>query len=143
MCFLAAIKQSESRMTKEQDFKARFAEVLKDMQQSGSKDKEAMWLLGSLASDLAEDLKRNSWTSAKAAMGPKTYDALLNKFQEQGNEHHQEGRRKHAYVIQALSMSLIARTQRAEPQMAEGEALLDRITDHAAAVYRKNKSAQH
>ena len=130
----------ESRMTKEEDFKARFAAVLQDMQQSGSKDREAMWLLGSLASDLADDLKRNSWSSAKEAMGPKTYDALLAKFQEQGNEHHREGRGKHAYVIQALAMSLVARTQRNQPNMTEGEALLDRIIDHAAAVYRKTKS---
>ena len=129
-------------MTKEEDFKARFATVLQDMQQNGSKDPEAMWLLGSLASDLADDLKRNSWSSAKEAMGPKTYDALLTKFQEQGNEHHGEGRGKHAYAIQALSVSLVARTQRNQPNMAEGEALLDRIIDHAAAVYRKTKPAK-
>jgi hypothetical protein len=133
--------QSESCMTKEQDFKNRFVAVLKDLQRSGSKDGEAMWLLGSLASDLADDLKRSSWTSAKNAMGPKTFDALLRKFEEQGNEHHREGRRKHAYAIQTLSMSLVARTQRNDPQMAEGEVLLDRMIDYATAVYRKAKAA--
>ena len=55
-------------MTKEQEFKQRFVAVLKDLQQNGSKDKEAMWLLGSLASDLADDLKVADWSAAKRGM---------------------------------------------------------------------------
>ncbi|WP_186767286.1 hypothetical protein [Devosia ginsengisoli] len=36
-------------MTKEQDFKNRFFAVLKDVQEDGVDDGEAMWLLGRLA----------------------------------------------------------------------------------------------
>jgi hypothetical protein len=126
-------------MTKEQDFKLRFAAVLQDLQQTGSKDNEAMLLLGSLASDLADNLKSVTWTAAKSAMSAKTYDTLLHTFEAQGNEHHQAGRKKHAYVIQILAVSLIARTQRADPEMQAGEALLDQIIDYTLAVYRKNK----
>ncbi len=129
-------------MTKEQDFKIRFAEVLKDLQQNGSKDNEAMWLLGSLAADLADDLKVTNWSAAKRTMHPQTYNTLLKTFETQGNEHHQAGRGKHAYAIQTLAVSLIARTQGADPQMAAGEALLDQIIDYTVAVYRSEKKKQ-
>jgi len=129
-------------MTKEQDFKIRFAEVLKDLQQNGSKDNEAMWLLGSLAADLADDLKVANWTAAKQNMAPQTYNTLLKTFETQGNEHHQAGRGKHAYAIQTLAVSLIARTQGGDPQMAAGEALLDQIIDYTVAVYRREKKKQ-
>lgn len=129
-------------MTKEQEFKSRFAAVLQDLQQSGSKDSEAMWLLGSLASDLSDNLKSRTWTAAKTAMSAKTYDTLLHTFEAQGNEHYREKREKHAYAIQVLAVSLIARTQRADPQMEAGEALLDNIIDYTVAVYRKSKQAK-
>lgn len=129
-------------MSKEDDFKQRFAAVLQDLQQNGSKDNETMLLLGSLASDLADNLQSTTWTGAKAAMSAKTYDTLLRTFETQGNEHHQARRDKHAYVIQVLAISLIARTQRADPQMQAGEALLDQIIDYTVAVYRKTKKAR-
>ena len=126
-------------MTKEEEFKQRFVAVLKDLQENGSKDNEAMWLLGSLASDLADDLKVADWSAAKRGMHSETYNTLLRTFEAQGNEHHQAGRGKHAYAIQALAVSLIARTQGADPQMAAGEALLDQIIDYTVAVYRREK----
>lgn len=129
-------------MTKEQKFKQRFAAVLKDLQENGSKDNEAMWLLGSLAADLSDDLKAVNWSAAKRGMQPQTYDTLLRTFESQGNEHHREGRGKHAYAIQTLAISLIARTQGADPQMAAGEALLDQIIDYTVAVYRREKAAK-
>lgn len=126
-------------MTKEDEFKSRFAAVLQDLQQNGSKDGVAMGLLGSLAADLVDDLKGTSWSATKRALAPQTYNTLLTTFQDQGNENHREGRAKHAYVIQILAVSLIARTQGADPQMAAGEALLDQIIDYTEAVYRREK----
>ncbi len=128
-------------MTKEQEFKTRFAAVLQDLQQSGTKDAEAMWLLGSLASDLAGNLKATTWTAAKSNVSSKSYDALLYSFESQGTEHHAAGRKKHAYAIQALAVSLIAGTQRRDEQMAAGETLLDQIIDHSIALYRKAAKA--
>jgi hypothetical protein len=129
-------------MTKEEDFKQRFVAVLKDLQENGSKDNQAMWLLGSLASDLADNFKAKDWSSAKRGMHAQSYDTLLRTFEAQGNEHHREGRDKHAYAIQVLAVSLIARTQGADPQMAAGEALLDQIVDYTVAVYRREKAAR-
>ncbi|HTM78581.1 MAG TPA: hypothetical protein VL133_13250, partial [Devosia sp.] len=61
-------------MTKEQDFKQRFAAVLQDLQQDGSNNTAAMLLLGSLAADLSRDLHAANWTQAKAALTATTYD---------------------------------------------------------------------
>ena len=43
--------------TKQQDFKQRFATLLRDLQQDGTKDPEIIWVLGTLAAELANDLK--------------------------------------------------------------------------------------
>ena len=127
-------------MTNEQQFKTRFAAVLQDLQQTGSKDTETMGLLGNLASNLSGNLKAKNWTAAKSAITGKNYETLLKLFEQQGNEHHAAGRAKHAYVIQILAVSLIALTQRADPQMETGEALLDQIIDHTIAIKQKGTS---
>ena len=128
--------------TKEQDFKNRLLAVLKDLQQSGSRDADAMWLLGSLASDLADDLESRDWSSAKARLDRQTYDTLLLALQDQGNEHHREGRIKHAYAIQVLALSLIAVTQNDDPHVASGEELLDEIVDRATSLYRDERASR-
>jgi hypothetical protein len=101
-----------------------------------------MWLLGSLASDLADDFHSRDWSSAKRTMSPQTYDALLRTFQDQGNEHHREGRTKHAYAIQALAVSLIAHSQRQDADIAQGAALLDEIIDRTVILYRRDKAGR-
>lgn len=128
--------------TKEQDFKNRLLAVLEDLQQGGSRDAEAMWLLGSLASDLADDLGSPDWSSAKARLDRQVYDTLLLTLQDQGNEHHREGRVRHAYAIQVLALSLISVTQNSDPHVASGEALLDEIIDRAAALYRDERASR-
>ncbi|KQX40034.1 hypothetical protein ASD04_05150 [Devosia sp. Root436] len=124
-------------MTKQQDFKIRLATVLSDLQQSGTDDGEAMFLLGSLAAGLADDLKSSDWLTAKRTMMPKTRDDVLRAFQDQGNLHHREGRAKQAYAIQALAMSLISVTLRDDPEIAAGEPLLDQIIAAAEANFRR------
>ena len=123
-------------MTKDNDFKRRFAAVLQDLQQDGTKDPAAMMLLGGLASDLARDFKAQDWSQAKQSLNAENYDGLLKTFQSDGNALHAAGQEKHAYAIQALAVSLIAITQRADPDMVAGENLLDAIINRAVAVYR-------
>ncbi|WDR05300.1 hypothetical protein PSQ90_13535 [Devosia rhodophyticola] len=131
-------------MTKEQDFKQRLAAILKDMQESGVKDQAAMELLGSLALDLSGNLNAVSWSQAKKLITTPTYSVLLKKFEQEGNEHYQAGREKHAYAIQALAVSLVAGTMRADSVIREGEILLDAIIDAAVAAYRRlHGAAKH
>lgn len=123
--------------TKEAEFKQRFASVLQDLQQNGIADGEAMAMIGTLANDIARSLNQNSWSGAKATLTAAAYDELLSSFQRQGNALHQQGKGKQAYAVQLLAYSLVAGTQRRDPDMAQGEKLLDALVDHAAAQARK------
>lgn len=123
--------------TKEEEFKQRFVAVLKDLQTNGRNDVEAMWLLGSLAAALIDKAKQPSWPALKAGLTSDAYDGLLRDFQAQGNALHQQGKGKHAYAIQILGISLIAKTQMDE-QMRAGTALLDAVIDYATVVYRRS-----
>ena len=128
--------------TKEQDFKQRFATLLQDLHQNGTKDRDIMWVLGTLAAELANDLQSTTWSAAKSRMNVAIYDQLLKKFQQRGDEHYRAGRHNEAYAIQVLSYSLIARTQTSDPQMAEGETLIDEVIDRAAALYSTVKQTR-
>jgi hypothetical protein len=127
-------------MTKEAEFKSRFFAILKDLQDTGVKDAPTMWLLGSLASDLADNVGKPTWSGAKSSLDPRSYDALLRTFRDEGNSHHRDGRAAHAYAIQALTVSLIASTQRIDPHLAQGEALIDAVIDAAVTAYRKDRT---
>ncbi|RYE87671.1 MAG: hypothetical protein EOP19_03625 [Hyphomicrobiales bacterium] len=124
--------------TKEEEFKQRFAAVLLDLQQNGKNDPEAMWLLGSLACEIAEKSDKKTWVEFKRSMAQSTYSQLLTDFEKEGNRQHREGDRKKAYAIQVLAISLIARTQD-DPQMRAGDALLDQMIDMTVNIYRDNR----
>ena len=100
-----------------------------------------MWLLGSLASDLSDDLGGTRWSDAKARINPPTFEALLRAFRDQGNQHHREGRNQHAYAVQALTVSLMASALREDPQLVEGERLIDAVIDAAVTAYRRDRTA--
>jgi len=123
--------------TREAIFKQRFISVLADLQQGGIDDPEAMALVGSLASDLAEALKQQNWSAIKQTMTAAHYDELLASFQARGNKFHQDGQARHAYAIQLLSVAPVGMTQRGDPDLAAGEKLMDRLIDQAVAIYRQ------
>lgn len=127
--------------TKEEDFKQRLAAVLSDLNDEGKNDAEAMWLLGSLAAGIVDKAGAASWPAFKRDISRDTYDRLLGDFQAEGNRQYADGDEKKAYAIQALGLSLVARTQQRDPTMAQGEQLLDAIVTSAIAFFRKNKVA--
>jgi hypothetical protein len=125
--------------SKEKDLKQRLATVLADIKQNGRDDPEAIWMIGSLAATLVDKAKAPSWPALKEALTAEAYDKLLTDFQSQGNTLYQAGELKRAYAIQALGISLVCRTQRADHQMREGEKLLDSMINGAVGVYRKTQ----
>jgi hypothetical protein len=126
--------------TKEEDFKERFVAVLQDLRSNGGKDPEAMFLIGSLAARLVDRAGQPSWAAYKASMAREVYDKLLGDFQKQGNDFHREGKTKHAYAVQVLAISLIARTQ-ADPEVRAGDDLLNEMLGFLIAAYRKAQAA--
>lgn len=122
--------------TKEQDFKDRLVAVMRDVKENLPHDPEAAWMIGSLAARLTDINKLKSWGEFKASLSRVAYDQLLKDFEQQGNTYHQEGKAKAAYAIQLLAISTIARTQ-TDPEVKQGEELLDGIINSTIAGYRK------
>ena len=127
--------------TKEQDFKERLVAVMRDLQDNGSKDAEVIWLIGSIATRLIDLDKLKRWTEFKQRLTAAAYDQLLKDFEQQGNDYHKEGKLKGAYAIQLLAVSVVCRTQR-DPDVREGEKLLDQLIERTVVAYRKASAAE-
>jgi hypothetical protein len=127
--------------TKEQDFKERLVAVMRDLQDNGSKDPETIWLIGTLATGLIDLYKLKGWSEFKAQLTAAAYDQLLKDFEQQGNDYHRQGSTKAAYAIQLLAVSVVCRTQR-DPEVRQGEKLLDHLIDRTVVAYRKALAAE-
>ncbi|MBJ3783690.1 hypothetical protein [Devosia sediminis] len=125
--------------SKEAIFKQRLIAVIADLQAEGRTDPEAVLLIGSLASDLADKLKQKNWVAVKQAMSAAQYNELLGSFQNGGNQLHQDGKAKQAFAVQLLGVSLVAATQRNDADVAAGEKLVDQFIDRAIVVYRQSR----
>jgi hypothetical protein len=124
-------------MTKEEDFKIRLAEVLRDLQANGTDDGEAMLLLGGGAGRICDMGNKARWSELKAALSPSDTDRLIEQCRVEGNTFARDGKRKAAYAIQAIAMSLVARSQD-DPEIRQGERLLDAVIEQALANFRQN-----
>jgi len=124
-------------MSKEEEFKQRFAAVMKDLNADGRHDPEAMWVLGSIAAQIVDQAKAKSWAALRRDLARADYDKLVTTFQQKGNEFVAAGNHKAAYAVQALAMSVVSRSQ-TDPQVVEGGQLLDGLVDRAIAFFRQN-----
>lgn len=127
--------------TKEQDFKDRLVAVMRDLKDNIAHDAEALWMIGNLATGLVDLYKVKTWSQFKARLTPQAYDQLLRDFEQQGNGYHKEGKATAAYAIQLLAISTIAKTQ-TDPEVKQGEQLLDGIINGMVATYRKALAAE-
>lgn len=125
--------------TKEDELKQRLAAVLEDLRTDGGTDPETVWTIGSLAAALVDKAKASSWPALKEGLTAEAYDKLLADFQKQGNDLYQSGDVRKAYAIQALGLSLVSRTQRKDPEMRQGEMLLDSMITGALDIYRRTQ----
>lgn len=121
--------------TKEDDFRERFVAVMRDLHENQS-DQEAMFLIGSLASTLMKKQNAPSWPAFKSNLKPVDYSLLLSDFEKSGNKFHKDGKRKHAYAVQLLAMSVIADSQ-THRDVTEGNKLLNQYIGRLVAAYRK------
>lgn len=122
--------------TKEEEFRQRLAAVLKDLGEDGVKDGEAMFMLGNLAAKMADQGSVKSWSALKAGLSAEAYTSLLGTMQTRGNDLMRDGNQKAAYALQALAVSLVARTQD-DSTTRQGEKLLDQLIDSAVVQYRE------
>lgn len=127
--------------TKEQDFKERLVAVMRDVKDNGLQDPEAIWLIGSTAARLIDLYGLKAWGAFKRQLTSEAYDQLLKDFSEQGNSFHKQGKAKAAYAIQLLAISVVCRTQQ-DPEVRQGEKLLDQVIERTVAAYRKASAAE-
>lgn len=125
--------------SKEEEFKTRFVELLTDLHAQGRNDRQAMWLVGSVATNMLDQAEIDKWGDFKRALSQISFDQLLATLQAQGNEIANQGKEKLVYAIQALAVSLVARTQTA-PEVVAGDPLLDQLIDAAVKGYRQTQS---
>lgn len=124
-----------------EEFKIRLASVLKDLKENGQKDSEAMWLMGSLAAHIINAAGEKNWPGLKAALTSEGYDSLLTQFEQQGHEFLKQGKKKSAYAVQALAVSLIA-SKMQDPVIATGNALLDDFIGRTLHIYKSTADQQ-
>ncbi len=122
--------------TKEDDFRERFVAVMKDLHENGESDQEAMYLIGSLASLLMAKANAPSWPAFKSNLKPVDYSLLLSDLEKQGNKFHKDGKRKHAFAVQVLALSVVAPTQ-VHRDVTAGNKLLDQYIARLVRVFRK------
>lgn len=118
------------------DFRHRLAAVLADLKVAGTGDGQAMYSLGSIASQICMTTQARDWSHLKTILNEKDFRALITSFERQGKGYLASGDGQSAYAMQALSVSLVARTQ-PQPQIEEGDKLLDELINQAMRVYRK------
>lgn len=121
---------------KEEAIRQKLANVVRDLHSNGTKDPEAMALLGSLADAVMARHKAQRWLEVKTAMSEDEVKETLGTFDRRGDAFYREGRIKQAYAIQALATSVLVHSQW-DPELREGERLLDEVIDRAVAFYRK------
>ena len=117
----------------------RLVAVLRDLEAAREADPEAIWEIGSLAASLVDKAKAASWSGLKGDLTQEMYEGLVRDFQTQGNALWQAGKSRKSYAVQALAISIVASTQRANVRLREGEALLDQVIDGALEAYRRTQ----
>jgi predicted short-subunit dehydrogenase-like oxidoreductase (DUF2520 family) len=115
------------------------AVVLGDLEAARNSDPEAIFEIGSLAAALVDKARARSWTGLKGELTQEMYNGLVRDFQTQGNALWQAGKARKTYAIQALAVSIVSSTQRANPKLREGEALLDEMIEGALNAYRQSQ----
>jgi hypothetical protein len=123
--------------TQTQDLQQRITTVLKDINEAGRYDAEAMWVMGSIASQILSSAKITTWAGLRRTINDADFGKLIETFQTKGNEFVAEGNKNAAYAVQALSLSVVTRNQ-TDSVIVEGGYLLDTIIDRAVLFFRQN-----
>ncbi|MCF6344229.1 MAG: hypothetical protein L3J15_06090 [Devosiaceae bacterium] len=134
-------KEQISQAQYEKNIQATLFTVLKDLNESGSKDSEAMWLIGSLATKMIEDSKAKDWPELKLTISPKGFDLTISELQKQIIELQASGKKKAAYAMQAIAVSLTSERIKDEDTV-QGNELLNQLIANAIAYFNQvnNKS---
>jgi len=121
-------------MNREAIFRERFAAILADMK-GAEATSEHMAAVGGLANMFTSRAGQANWTGFKANISKTDYDAILAMMQKQGNRLAREGNTRQVRAIETLAVSLIAKTQIRDADIAADAVILDNLIDRALSAY--------
>jgi len=127
-------------VNREEIFKQRFSAMLDEMKGAAAIPGE-LEAVGGLANVFVSHSGQPSWTAFKAAISRADYDGVLSTLRKQGNRLAQEGDMRQVHAMEVLAVSLIAKTQMQDPEIAADAVVLDRLIDNALNLYRGAKPA--
>ena len=118
----------------EKHLKSTLATVLKDLSEAGTKDPEAMWLIGSLATKFIEDSKAKDWVELKSRISPTGFELTIAELQKQIYELQKKGKIKPAYAAQAIAISIAAEKLK-DKESKKGNELLNGLIANAIVYF--------
>jgi len=121
--------------SKEEIFRERLAVIMLDVNGPPPDDQTAA-LLGGLADRIVNAAGKPTWAAFKTTLSLEDYRGLLTTFQNQGNALASQGALAQVHAIEVLACSLIAKTQAADPAIAQDDKALNHYIDRAIRKYR-------
>ena len=116
-------------------FRDRLIAVMTALNGGEGRDPAVRRIVGSYAYKMAKDSGAKNWADLKARANAQTYDAMLKIFEEQSTKMHQAGDAKGVRGMEALALSLIARSQK-QGDLVPGVGFLDRYIDECASLVK-------
>ncbi|MGV3492155.1 MAG: hypothetical protein ACO1OG_12640 [Devosia sp.] len=93
--------------------------------------------LGSFAHRIAKEAGAKSWADLKRRADGPTYDSLLALLQRQGADFAKARDTNSLRALEALGLSLVARTQ-SQGDLVPGVGFLDRLIEDCESAYRRS-----
>ena len=120
----------------------KITQVLRDLQQQGASDGEAMFMLGAAADYVCTTGKAATWPALKTKLGAVETLGLLAQIDAEGQAAVEKGQVKQGYALQILGLS-VAAIGAQDPQIGTAIPLLDDLISKALENYRRYASARH
>lgn len=113
--------------------------VLRDLQEQGTNDGEAMFMLGAGADHLCKTGAAADWSALKGRLGTTETVGLLAQIDSEGRAAVANGQHKQAYALQALGLS-VAALGAGNRDIRTAASLLDDLIATALRNYRQYAS---
>jgi hypothetical protein len=114
-------------------------QVIRDLHGQGTRDGEAMFMLGAGADYLCMTGQVANWPALKARLSPTETIGLLAQIDAEGDAAVAKDQLKHAYALQILGLS-VAAAGTSNPQIRTATGLLDDLIATTLNNYRTHAS---
>lgn len=117
----------------------KITQVLRDLQEQGASDGEAMFMLGAGADYLCTAAEASNWSALKSKLSATETLGLLAQIDAEGQAAVAKDQIKHAYALQILGLSVAAIDAR-RPDTHTATRLIDDLIATALNNYRQHAS---